>query len=401
MDEERTSVTTEASEWLGGVIARGAHVFVKRLSANDTGATGSHQVGPYLPLSVVKVVWPALPRRRSELNPKVALHVEFRSHQGEPADAALTWYNNKLFGGTRNEFRLTNWGGRSAPVQDAGNTGAIFVLAVSRGISGRDEDAEAWVCRNDVEEDSVEAVLGPVEPGGGSLLSARVQREGRCALAREDIPPEWLEEFPRPERLVTEAITRCGGTRSSPDSRLITRRACEFALFESVEREHVLPKIAKGFRTVDEFVALAGEVTNRRKSRSGRSLELHLLRVFSEEGLHPSHGEISEGKKRPDFLFPSAAAYRNRTYPEEGLRMLAAKTTVKDRWRQILNEAHRVKRKHLLTLQQGVSTEQFAEMQAANVTLVVPASLHRAYPGRIRPHLVTLERFIREVRELV
>ena len=80
--------------------------------------------------------------------------------------------------------------------------------------------------------------------------------------------------------------------------------------------------------------------------------------------------------------------------------MLAAKTTVKDRWRQILNEADRIPRKHLLTLQDGVSENQFREMKAAAVQLVVPASLHDRYPASVRPHLMSLEQFLSEVRRL-
>lgn len=78
--------------------------------------------------------------------------------------------------------------------------------------------------------------------------------------------------------------------------------------------------------------------------------------------------------------------------------MLAAKTTCKDRWRQILNEANRISPKHLVTLQQGVSENQFNEMIAAGVTLVVPEALHESYPKAIRPKLLTLDRYIRETK---
>ena len=80
--------------------------------------------------------------------------------------------------------------------------------------------------------------------------------------------------------------------------------------------------------------------------------------------------------------------------------MLAVKTTCKDRWRQILNEADRIKQKHLLTLQEGVSEGQFKEMSAAGVQLVVPAQLRNAYPSAIQSHLQTLESFIGDVRVL-
>jgi hypothetical protein len=80
--------------------------------------------------------------------------------------------------------------------------------------------------------------------------------------------------------------------------------------------------------------------------------------------------------------------------------MLAAKTTARDRWRQVLNEADRVPVKHLLTLQEGVSVNQFAEMQAARLQLVIPASLVAAFPAEVRPKLMTLDQFITDVRML-
>ncbi len=80
--------------------------------------------------------------------------------------------------------------------------------------------------------------------------------------------------------------------------------------------------------------------------------------------------------------------------------MLAAKTSCKDRWRQIVSEADRVDRKHLLTLQEGLSLNQFREMKDANVQLVVPAGLIKKYHKDIRAELVTLDAFIAEVRGL-
>ena len=43
--------------------------------------------------------------------------------------------------------------------------------------------------------------------------------------------------------------------------------------------------------------------------------------------------------------------------------MLAVKTTAKDRWRQVLVEAERVETKHLLTLQEGISEIQYAQIE--------------------------------------
>lgn len=124
--------------------------------------------------------------------------------------------------------------------------------------------------------------------------------------------------------------------------------------------------------------------------------------IFLEEGLREdrdfAYNKASEGRHRPDFLFPSAEAYRDPTFPSDRLRMLAVKTTCRDRWRQVLNEASRIERKHLLTLQEGVSEHQFREMTEANVQLVVPEPLFAKFRSAIRPDLQTLESFIGDIR---
>jgi hypothetical protein len=201
--------------------------------------------------------------------------------------------------------------------------------------------------------------------------------------------------------LVSASVTRLPATGRLPvDQRLMRRRECEYALFRSVEGAYTLPRVRKGFDTVDEFVAFAGAVTNRRKARSGRSLELQTRQILEEEGVPYSHGEVSERGKQPDFIFPSIAQYRSASWPDSKLRMLAAKTTCKDRWRQVIDEADRIPVKHLLTLQRGVSEAQYKQMEAAGIRLVVPAPLHMSYPDSMRPKLLSLSTFLLEASSL-
>ena len=119
------------------------------------------------------------------------------------------------------------------------------------------------------------------------------------------------------------------------------------------------------------------------------------------EGTDFEHGPQSEPGKRPDFLFPSQAAYRDPDFPAARLRMLATKTTCRDRWRQVLNEADRIPVKHLLTLQEGVSEAQFREMTQANVQLVVPEPLIDKFPASIRADIQTLESFMGDLRLII
>lgn len=290
-------------------------------------------------------------------------------------------------------------------------TGAIWVMALYKPASGDPSGARAWFCANPEQEDVVQERTGPIEPGVGllhaasgnalaalSLALATPSFADPCVLTAAQIPDKWKTDFPSGEEIIHSTLQRMAAGASLPDERLIMRRECEYKLFLSVEFLLILPRISKGFASIDAFIDCANSVTNRRKSRSGKSLELHLKTIFSEEHLAFAHGVKSEGEKRPDFLFPSAAAYRDPSWPVTKLRMLGAKTTCKDRWRQILNEAVRVRSKHLVTLQEGVSVNQFKEMEHERITLVVPKSLHQSYPKSVRPKLVTLEHFIKETK---
>jgi len=104
--------------------------------------------------------------------------------------------------------------------------------------------------------------------------------------------------------------------------------------------------------------------------------------------LHLKPKIITENRKKPDFLFPSGRAYHDYAFPTVKLHMLASKTCCKDRWRQVLNEANRIKTKHLFTLQQGVSGPQLQEMRDNNVELIVPAPYMTSFPKEWRGFIV-------------
>lgn len=381
-------------EWLDAHASDEWHWYVKRLAANDTNATGAHQTGPYLPKKQAFDLFPSLYQPQVQ-NPKVALSSAVDSHGYPERELSVTWYNQ----GSRDECRITRWGGSSSPVVHPDSTGAAVVLAFHKR-NGADADfCAVWVCSG-AEDEVLEERVGPVEPGApllvsGQLLLLRPAAQTSCTLTPVTMPADWLSRFPSGQ----EIADYCARLRPEPgklvDDRLMIRRACEYEMFLSIENIHVLPRLQQGFSNVDEFISYSNSVNNRRKSRSGRSLELHLDALFREERVSFSHGETSEGNKKPDFLFPSSSAYRR---AEKPLWMLAAKTTCKDRWRQILNEANLISRKHLITLQEGVSVNQFQEMRDEGVTLVVPARLHNAYPIAIRPELMTLEAFVHTVR---
>ena len=407
-------------DWLVANERVGTIWYAKRLSANDTGQTGSHQVGIYVPKEIMFAFLPATDDR-SAINPDAPFDLQVDSH-AERATVRGIYYNSRVSTtlperpkNGRNETRITRLGGTDSILQQGSSTGAlaIFVFHPASGACA------VWLCDGLVEETEAESLLGPVDPGEhviwrpGSGAPPSVRSRGSpaaCRLSPGKLPSGWIERFPSGSDILDLAIRlrpdirRTADGRSSPDARLLRRRDCEFELFLSVEAAHYAPRIRDGFESIDSFVATAQSLLQRRKSRAGNSLELHAAAIFREEGLKPdvdfSHRAQSEPGKVPDFLFPSASAYRRSEFPAERLRMLAAKTTCKDRWRQILNEADRIGRKHLLTLQAGVSLGQFAEMRQAGVQLVVPQGLHKSFPKQIQPELQSLAGFVEEVAGL-
>lgn len=404
----------ELLAWLESVSSSEWIWFVKYIAANDTYAKPNvHQGGPYISKELVRLVFPQLyGRREQDKNPDLLFQAYLDSHN-ETRDVRVVYYNSKIAEGKpngRDEVRMTRWGGADFPLVAADATGSLVVFAY-HAAGGRDADGcRVWICRSADEEDTVLSWVGPVEPGAGVvyspvgaqlLLLGAIERDQPCTITEAEFPAGWQQGFPTGEAIIDEVVRRLpSARRSPPDQRLLERRDCEYSLFRSVEAIYTLPRIEEGFSSVDIFVDYANTVTNRRKSRAGRSLELHARRVFDEEALSYSHGEATEERRTPDFVFPSIDKYRDPKWSSAKLRMLAAKTTCKDRWRQILNEAARVEQKHLLTLQEGVSVTQFREMQQSNVVLVVPAPLVPKYPAEVQPQLLSLGRFIEETRAM-
>jgi len=173
----------------------------------------------------------------------------------------------------------------------------------------------------------------------------------------------------------------------------------EESAFRALENHIVKKQIDLGFSTVDEFINFSLSVHNRRKSRAGYALENHLKFTFETLGIHHSYNQISENKSRPDFIFPGITQYRKPDFPASSLTMLGVKTTCKDRWRQVLCEAHRVEKKHLLTLEPSISVSQTEEMKSSKLQLVVPKGIFSSYTSTQQLWLMGIDDFISYVKK--
>lgn len=378
---------------------------VKRLSGNDTGANGTHQCGLYVPRWFCEHIFPAI-CTTTEFSPRESFQAYVVQEDIVADKANAIYYNSKFFPQRSlkkkyNEFRLTKWGGKSNPVQNHDSTGAIVVIAGKKAENGS-KRVLVWVCSNAEQESIVESWVGaeviPSEFYGRGRAKVEIP-ERVLSEAKKLILPSWRVNFPTGKEIfkkVVEANPKASWT-DTLDTLLLRRRKLEFAIFQLIEEAHVLPLIKPGFSRVDSFLTLALNVANRRKSRTGKSLELNLAEIFTGL-LEFEVQKKTEGNKKPDFLFPSQIAYKTASFPRSNLHMLAAKTCCKDRWRQILSEAHEIWPKHLFTLQEGVSKNQLDEMVKSRVCLVVPEPNIKSFPKEYRDKLLTLEGFIALIR---
>jgi hypothetical protein len=189
----------------------------------------------------------------------------------------------------------------------------------------------------------------------------------------------------------------------NPDNVLVSWMEREEALFRRLDRV-VEERIKAGFvdgadADVDGFLKFSLSVQNRRKSRAGKALEHHLERLLKARGIRFDRGAETEKKNKPDFLFPGGKKYRDPKFSARLLTMLGSKSSLKDRWRQILAEADRIPNKHLVTLAPRLSVNQTDQMRGANVQLVIPKKLHETYKDSQRKHLIRLADFIKIVEK--
>ena len=76
----------------------------KILTENDLGRTGAHQAGIHVPKTIISTgIFALLPIDKK--NPRAQITAE--DERGRKWEFTFIYYNNKFFGGTRNEARLT------------------------------------------------------------------------------------------------------------------------------------------------------------------------------------------------------------------------------------------------------------------------------------------------------
>jgi len=364
------------------------------ITGNDTGSTGSHQAGFYIPKCASTLLFDK-PGKKGENKEKT---VKIKWQNDFTTESCMKYYGQ----GTRNEYRITRFGHGFPFLQDD-NVGDLLIIA-----KFTEEDYVGYVLSSDEDIDEFFAYfnLAPDETNQLIDVAGTIKPDEKIAHLLQTFISHF-SNFPETKQMAQGArdcynkaynVTE-SELKTSPDKILLNWVDTEYRLFKYMEEKVYADMISHPFESVDTFVQVANEVLNRRKSRAGKSLEHHLANIFTHNKLVFEEQAITEDKKKPDFLFPNSECYHNMQFPAENLIVLGAKTTCKDRWRQVLNEADRVEVKYLFTLQQGISKNQLKEMKDSHLTLVVPHKYITDFPTEYQSEIKDLAGFIHMVRE--
>lgn len=240
--------------------------------------------------------------------------------------------------------------------------------------------------------------LGRPTPGGGgdgdtvALLAAQLL----------DRYPDSLPRGREVSGLIHQRITDVD-PRSDPDEALARWIEAEAAVYRLWEDGLIERRLRAGFidATGDVDVAAFREFSMRirqsRISRAGGALQIHVAQILRARGVEFEEQVVTENGERPDFIFPSSIAYRDPRFPNEQLSMLATKFTLKDRWRQVLSEAARISKKHLLTMDPGITRSTLMAICATELIPVVPQQVRESYSANSRRLILNFSDFLRTI----
>lgn len=133
-------------------------------------------------------------------------------------------------------------------------------------------------------------------------------------------------------------------------------------------KEHLIAAIVTGFAEIsDLFKSIRGA----RASRAGTSFELHIRQMLID-GAVPFDYQQLIGSRSPDFILPSLGLYKSARRRQGDVMILSAKTTLRERWQQILNEGAKSAAVFLATLDQTVTQTTLRDLAGSDIHLVVP-----------------------------
>ena len=366
--------------------------FCRFITANDVSLT-SHQCGFYVPKEARELLFQE-PGERGSNKEKF---VKIRWQDDFETDSRFIYYGT----GTRNEYRITKFG-HGFPFLTEEYIGSLLIICKLGDInySGivleHDEDIDEFFSLYNLPADRTnhlinKHVLAPPDERLESLFRQLV---------------DMTESFP--DNVMVSKLARDlyngnfavsdADVNNDPDKILLRWIDTDFKLFHFFEEHFYKPVYSSPFKDCQSLVDFSNEILNRRKNRTGKALIYHLSKIFSCSKLKFDE-QVLEDNKNAGFVFPGIVEYRDPLFPTDDLVFLSVKPTCKDRWKQILTDSDRIKKKFLFTLQPGVASSQLREMKQSNITLVVPVVNKACFDPAFKDDVLSLSEFIGLVKD--
>lgn len=407
-------------EKLSDIFIAAAEKYLTAVDANP-GKSNQHEIGGLKKAGIADLI--GYPENGGKYHiPVTMVYIDSDGHEPIICEDRMSWYDTRFNQAHRSpEFRLYY---RSNEVTEQMREGDFFLIALTQDNSllvvitppNSDTEKQLRVIFGALSVNS-DNKLRKIPVDESSLIAPvrlMLAELGIEFYAKSDADGELLSRmlsefgviFPK-TKIFSDFSRAILKERYSaieqPDDALLAWMDYEERLFRILERHIVSERLKAGFgksgHDVDEFIQFSLSVQNRRKSRVGHAFENHITEILIQNKVRFEKGVYTEGKQKPDFLFPGRTAYLDPHFNQNKLFMLAAKTTCKERWRQVLAEAEKIRVKHLITLEPSISEDQTKQMRAHMVQLVVPKPIQETFTVQQKADLVSLLEFINNIKE--
>lgn len=155
--------TDRLRHWIAKWIGANWIWHARFLSGTETAATQTRRPGPRVPRDLLKPAFPTL--AADDEATTVEFDIKIDSHGiREDRVRGVPHTGEGLFGRPLAEMRITNLGS-SSPLLDPENTGALAVFVFRPAPAADSPTCRIWICRDQVETDVVDDLIGPVDPG--------------------------------------------------------------------------------------------------------------------------------------------------------------------------------------------------------------------------------------------
>lgn len=384
-------------------------LFVKKLSRNDTSwadDSGKHQAGFYIPRPIREAGF--FPKLQADNPAKPHIfHAECAvlwPQTGEVTASHMRHYSNK---GPETHFTVLP----KALFQELTPASLLLAGRLARPMAGcmywivvldsASEEAELLETVLDLEADFHYNRFEPARFEDASRL-ARDETDELVERLRKAVTAGTLEELlaeytdiPDPASIAAAArdewLRKNGFASLDPwaiptpgDAIMEISRDIEFRHYKRFELRRraaelvsllagpgdLVTSVVKRFPEIDRIFLSASQ---QRKTRAGRSFEHHIAASLKAGGIRFAEQAVTGGR-RPDFVLPDLPTLRNRRRAYGDALVVAAKTTLRERWKQVSSEKLNCD-VLLATVDDRVAAASIREMADAGIRLVVPEAL--------------------------